>query len=90
MCVKNLMRFNLSATIMHSSRMLTVRCSRRLLVGGGVCAGRCLPRGVFTRAVSAPWKGACPGEVSARGGGGMETGCHLRKHYLAATLRCGR
>ena len=38
-------------TRMHSSRMLTVPCNGRLILGGGVCpGGECLPRGVYTSA----------------------------------------
>ena len=59
MCLKNLMRFNLSATRMHSSRMRTVRCSSRLL--WGVCPGGVSAQGVSTQGVS-DWGG-----MSARG-----------------------
>ena len=50
---------------MHSSRMLTVRCSGRL--GRGECLpqgclpGGCLPRGCLSRV------GVCPGDVSGKG-----------------------
>ena len=44
---------------MHSSRMRTVRCSRRLL--GGVCPGRGSAQGVSAQ-------GVCLGGVSAQGG----------------------
>ena len=76
---------------MHSSRMRTVRCSRRLL--GGVCPGRgsaqgvsaqgsawgvCLPRaGVSAHGVSAQRGVDLPPPVDR-----MKT---LRKYYLSAT-----
>ena len=58
---------------MHSSRMRTVCCSGRLMIGvfsqGGVCIchGRIWPGGCPPRGVSA-YGGVCPGGVYPRGG----------------------
>ena len=68
---KNMLEYAYPKTRMNSSRIRTVRCSRRLPRGGvvwrggglpgGVCPGGCLPRGVSAQRGCLPRGGVCPG-----------------------------
>ena len=69
--LQNIAYYYYILTIMHSSRMRTIRCSSRLLEEGGVCPGGVYP-GVCLHGGSAQGEG-----VSAQGRGSLPRGVGL-------------